>query len=217
MSYSYLFKLIVIGDQGVGKSNLLKRFAENSFNEKHVTTIGVEFGAKIIKVRNVNVKLQVWDTAGQEAFISITRGYFRSAAGAMVMYDVGCRESFLSLKRWLAEAREHSIEAMSYILVGNKTDLPTRKVSVEEARAFAQQEEMPYIEVSAKSGDNVADCFYKLTELVFDKVVNGRLDVTGENGVRTGPEYVRAGESQANLGVISLEQPVPVPAAGCTC
>jgi Ras-related protein Rab-2A len=135
MTYSYLLKLIVIGDQGIGKSNLLKRFSSENFIERHIATIGVEFGARVIKVRNVNLKLQVWDTAGQEAFISITRGYFRAAAGALVVYDITCRESFTGLARWIKEAREHSHEQISYLIVGNKTDRGgERRVSFEEAK-----------------------------------------------------------------------------------
>jgi small GTP-binding protein len=102
MTYSYLLKLIVIGDTGVGKSNLLKQFTVGQFHEKYVATIGVEFGAKVLRIRGQNLKLQIWDTAGQEAFISITRGYFRAAIGALVVFDITSRESFNSLARWIS-------------------------------------------------------------------------------------------------------------------
>mmetsp|Transcript_39676 Transcript_39676/g.35416 ORF Transcript_39676/g.35416 Transcript_39676/m.35416 type:complete len:106 (+) Transcript_39676:85-402(+) len=105
MSYSYLFKYIIIGDTGVGKSCLLLQFIDKRFRQKHEVTIGVEFGARMINVDGKNIKLQIWDTAGQESFRSITRSYYRAAAGALLVYDITRRETFTHLTRWLDEAR----------------------------------------------------------------------------------------------------------------
>ena len=101
MSFAYMFKFIIIGDTGVGKSCLLLQFIDRRFRQKHEVTIGVEFGAKMITVADTNIKLQIWDTAGQESFKSITRGYYRSAAGAILVYDITNRESFNNVSRWL--------------------------------------------------------------------------------------------------------------------
>jgi Ras-related protein Rab-2A len=123
MSHNYLFKYIIIGDTSVGKSCLLLKFMDGTFRQKHEITIGVEFGSKILKVGGKSVKLQVWDTAGQESFKSITRGYYRSAAAALLVYDVTSEKSFRSVERWLEDLKQHSSSNIEIILVGNKSDL----------------------------------------------------------------------------------------------
>ena len=127
MNYEYIFKYIIIGDSGVGKSCLLLQFLENSFKPNHEATIGVEFGTKVITVNgNMNVKLQVWDTAGQDAFKSITRSYYRNAAGALVVYDITSRASFINVQKWLEEAKANGNREMVLALVGNKSDLENK-------------------------------------------------------------------------------------------
>ena len=127
MNYEYIFKYIIIGDSGVGKSCLLLQFLENSFKPNHEATIGVEFGTKVISIDNgLSVKLQVWDTAGQDAFKSITRSYYRNAAGALVVYDITNRNSFINVQKWLEEARTNGNREMVLALVGNKSDLEAR-------------------------------------------------------------------------------------------
>jgi Ras-related protein Rab-2A len=101
MSYAYLFKFIIIGDTGVGKSCLLLKYVDGRFRQKHEVTIGVEFGAKVVAIEGINLKLQIWDTAGQESFKSITRGYYRSAAVALLVYDITNRDSFENVLKWL--------------------------------------------------------------------------------------------------------------------
>ncbi len=127
MNYEYIFKYIIIGDSGVGKSCLLLQFLENSFKPNHEATIGVEFGTKVITLENgSNIKLQVWDTAGQDAFKSITRSYYRNAAGALVVYDISNRQSFQNIVKWLDEAKVNGNREMVLALVGNKSDLEDR-------------------------------------------------------------------------------------------
>ena len=127
MNYEYIFKYIIIGDSGVGKSCLLLHFLENTFKSNHEATIGVEFGTKVITIQNnVNVKLQVWDTAGQDAFKSITRSYYRNAAGGLVVYDITSRQSFENVKKWIEEAKANGNREMVLALVGNKCDLVSR-------------------------------------------------------------------------------------------
>lgn len=127
-NYNYLFKFIVIGDTGVGKSCIVLQFIENKTRTTHDVTIGVEFGAKIIAVQNSsrdsrNIKLQIWDTAGQENFRSITRSYYRSAIGALLVYDITRRETFAHIKNWLDEVKSNGNPHMEILLVGNKNDL----------------------------------------------------------------------------------------------
>ena len=123
MNFEYIFKFIVIGDTSVGKSCVVQRFMEGEFNEDQENTIGVEFGAREIKIKNTTVKLQIWDTAGQEAFKSITRSYYRSAAGALLVYDITNEESFKNVTTWLEEAQNNGSSELVVCLVGNKSDL----------------------------------------------------------------------------------------------
>ena len=160
MSYAYLFKYIVIGDTGVGKSCLLLQFTDKRFRQQHDLTIGVEFGATNIRINEKNIKLQIWDTAGQESFKSITRSYYRGAAGALLVYDITRRDTFTHLTRWLEEVRQHGNPDMCIMLVGNKSDLETRRqVSTEEGERFAQEHNLIFMETSAKTSANVEAAF----------------------------------------------------------
>jgi len=127
MSYAYLFKYIIIGDTGVGKSCLLLQFTDKRFQPVHDLTIGVEFGARMITIDGKQIKLQIWDTAGQESFRSITRSYYRGAAGALLVYDITRRDTFSHLTTWLEDARQHSSSNMVIMLIGNKSDLEARR------------------------------------------------------------------------------------------
>mmetsp|Transcript_9875 Transcript_9875/g.14741 ORF Transcript_9875/g.14741 Transcript_9875/m.14741 type:complete len:200 (-) Transcript_9875:28-627(-) len=185
MSYNYLFKYIVIGDSGVGKSCLLLQFTDGRFRTDHDLTIGVEFGSKQVEVNSRQIHLQIWDTAGQESFRSITRAYFRGAAGALLVYDVTRRSSFQSLANWLEETNQNANPGISIILVGNKNDLEHRVVSTEEGNHFAQQHGLLFIETSAKTGDNVEESFLQLTKQVHEKIESGEFDMSADSpGVR---------------------------------
>jgi len=129
-SYAYLFKYIIIGDTGVGKSCLLLQFTDKRFQPVHDLTIGVEFGARMVTIDGKQIKLQIWDTAGQESFRSITRSYYRGAAGALLVYDITRRETFNHLTTWLEDARQHSNSNMTIMLIGNKSDLESRRAYI---------------------------------------------------------------------------------------
>jgi Ras-related protein Rab-2A len=158
-----LFKYIIIGDTGVGKSCLLLQFTDKRFQPVHDLTIGVEFGARMISIDQKNIKLQIWDTAGQESFRSITRSYYRGAAGALLVYDITRRETFNHLTRWLEEARQNANSNMVIMLIGNKSDLDHRRaVSTEEGDRFAKENNLVFLETSAKSAHNVEEVSLKI-------------------------------------------------------
>ncbi|CAD8207660.1 unnamed protein product [Paramecium octaurelia] len=206
MSYSYLFKFILIGDTGVGKSCLLLQFIDKRFRQKHEVTIGVEFGAKLIELDGLNIKLQIWDTAGQESFRSITRSYYRSAAGAIVVYDITKRESYENVARWMEEVKQNGNPKLSMLLVGNKGDLESdRQISYNEAQQFAKECGIEFFETSAKTANNVEEIFIKMAQIILEKINLGQIDPKNENfGIKLGSEQVNY--SHGNQNITNLEQ-----------
>ncbi|PAA57580.1 hypothetical protein BOX15_Mlig000656g3, partial [Macrostomum lignano] len=161
--YDYLFKVVLIGDSGVGKSNLLSRFTRNEFNLESKSTIGVEFATRSIRVNGKVVKSQIWDTAGQERYRAITSAYYRGAVGALLVYDIAKHETFESCDRWLRELRDHADPATVVALVGNKCDLRhLRAVPADEAQAFAERNNLSFMETSALDATNVEEAFVQI-------------------------------------------------------
>eukprot|EP01033_Poteriospumella_lacustris_P010804 gene10804-7689_t len=168
--------MVVIGDTGVGKSCLLLQFVDRRFSSVHDLTIGVDFGSRIIEIGGEKVKLQIWDTAGQESFRSIARSYYRDASGALLVFDVTRRETFGHLSRWLEEARQFASPNICITLVGNKADVSSKRVIQRpEAMAFATENGLEYIEASAKTADGVDEAFIGTAERIWDKIKNGGL------------------------------------------
>uniref|UniRef100_A0A6T1D037 Uncharacterized protein n=1 Tax=Alexandrium monilatum TaxID=311494 RepID=A0A6T1D037_9DINO len=162
--YDHLFKLVLIGDSGAGKSCLLLRFADDTFTDSYITTIGVDFRFKTIPVDKKTIKLQIWDTAGQERFRTITSAYYRGADGIVLVYDITDRESFLNIETWLNEVNRYVNENTCKILIGNKCDeTAERQVSTEEAKKKAEELGIPFIEASAKEKINVEAAFQMVT------------------------------------------------------
>eukprot|EP01084_Bolivina_argentea_P124723 220994_1 len=158
--YDYLFKLLLIGDSGVGKSCLLLRFADDTYTESYISTIGVDFKIQTIDLESKTIKLQIWDTAGQERFRTITSSYYRGAHGIIVVYDVTDRDSFQNVKQWLHEIDRYACENVNKLLVGNKSDLEEKRaVPFEEAKEFADSLGIEFLETSAKNADNVDNAF----------------------------------------------------------
>lgn len=158
--YDYLFKLLLIGDSGVGKSCLLLRFADHTYTESYISTIGVDFKIRTIELDGKTIKLQIWDTAGQERFRTITSSYYRGAHGIIVVYDVTDLESFNNVKQWLNEIDRYACENVNKLLVGNKCDQVSKKaVEYETAKEFADKLEIPFLETSAKAATNVEKAF----------------------------------------------------------
>ncbi|XP_074572261.1 ras-related protein RABA5d-like [Curcuma longa] len=167
----YLFKVVIIGDSAVGKSNLLSRYARNEFNPHSKATIGVEFQTQSMDIDGKEVKAQIWDTAGQERFRAVTSAYYRGAFGALLVYDISRRSSFDSIVRWLDELNTHSDTTVARMLVGNKRDLETlREVSVEEGKALAEAEGLFFIETSALDSTNVKTAFEIVIKEIFNNV-----------------------------------------------
>mmetsp|Transcript_2456 Transcript_2456/g.5495 ORF Transcript_2456/g.5495 Transcript_2456/m.5495 type:complete len:206 (-) Transcript_2456:449-1066(-) len=161
--YDLLFKLLLIGDSGVGKSCLLVRFADDTFSEIYMSTIGVDFKIRTVKRDGKTIKLQIWDTAGQERFRTITSSYYRGAHGIIIVFDLTNRESFSNVKSWLREIARFASENVSRLLVGNKSDLSMQRVvDFETAKEFADAHDMKYIETSARTAENVEDAFLEM-------------------------------------------------------
>ncbi|XP_044538642.1 ras-related protein Rab-2A-like [Gracilinanus agilis] len=191
MSYAYLFKFIIIGDTGVGKSCLLLQFTDKRFQPVHDLTIGVEFGARFITIDDKQIKLQIWDTAGQETFRSITRSYYRGAAGALLMYDITQRNTFNHLTTWLEDVLQHSSSNMVVMLIGNKSDLETRReVKKEEGEAFAREHGLIFMETSARTSTNVEEAFIDTAKEIYSKIQEGIFDMSNEaNGIKIGVQH----------------------------
>ncbi|CAI9769280.1 unnamed protein product [Fraxinus pennsylvanica] len=166
--YDYLFKIVLIGDSGVGKSNLLSRFTRNEFCLESKSTIGVEFATRTLQVEGRTVKAQIWDTAGQERYRAITSAYYRGALGALLVYDVTKPTSFENVSRWLKELRDHADSHIVIMLIGNKTDLKhLRAVATEDAQSFAEKEGLSFIETSALEATNVEKAFQTILSEIY--------------------------------------------------
>ena len=176
------FRYIIIGDTEVGKSSLLLQFTERQFNYEHDMTIGVEMGSRSVSINNRQVKLEIWDTAGQESYLSITRSYYRGADGCLLVFDISSRSSFESLSMWLSEARQNSNNPNLVILmIGNKADLETkRQVSYQEAKDFADANQLTFLELSAKNYEEVEAAFLRTAEDIDKKIrENGKAQSNG--------------------------------------
>ncbi|KAL7103095.1 hypothetical protein ACP275_08G160100 [Erythranthe tilingii] len=165
----YLFKIVLIGDSAVGKSNLLSRFARDEFYPNSKSTIGVEFQTQKIKISGKEIKAQIWDTAGQERFRAVTSAYYRGAVGALMVYDISRHETFENIGRWLNELRTHSDMNVVTILVGNKSDLKdAREVTTGEGKELAEAEGLFFIETSALDSSNVSASFQTVVGEIYN-------------------------------------------------
>ncbi|KAF9959118.1 Ras- protein Rab-2A [Modicella reniformis] len=196
-NYDYIIKYIIIGDTGVGKSCLLLQFTDKRFQPAHDLTIGVEFGARFVTVDGKQIKLQIWDTAGQESFRSITRSYYRGAAGALLVYDITRRDTFNHLTTWLEDARQHANANTTIMLIGNKNDLENKRAVTEaEGKEFAERHGLYFMETSAKTSENVEQAFVKTASDIYNKIQSGVFDVHNEaHGIKIGPMHSGGGSS----------------------
>jgi len=181
-NYDYLFKVVLIGDSGVGKSNLLSRFTRNEFNLESKSTIGVEFATRSINVDGKTVKAQIWDTAGQERYRAITSAYYRGAVGALLVYDIAKHATYVNVTRWLKELRDHADSNIVIMLVGNKSDLKhLRAVPTDEAKAFSTENGLSFIETSALDASNVESAFQTILTDIYRIVSSKSLESSSTN------------------------------------
>lgn len=200
-AYAYLFKFIIIGDEAVGKTCLLLQFTDKRYRTSHQVTVGVEFGSRTVEIGNKMIKLQCWDTAGQDRFRSIVRSYYRGAAGALLVYDITRRDSFEHATQWLQEARSNADPELVITLVGNKNDRNSeRQVSYAEGQSFAQQNGLHFLETSAVTGHMVDEAFTVTAQLVFRKNVMFA-DVNAHSPVQGAGGYMQS--SYLNSGIQS--------------
>ncbi|KAK6120014.1 hypothetical protein DH2020_046254 [Rehmannia glutinosa] len=177
----YVFKVVLIGDSAVGKSQILSRFARNEFSLDSKATIGVEFQTRTLVIEHKSVKAQIWDTAGQERYRAVTSAYYRGAVGAMLVYDITKRQTFDHIPRWLEELRAHADKNIVIILIGNKSDLEdNRAVPTEDAKEFAQKEGLFFLETSALEATNVEEAFLTVLTEIFN-IVNKKNLTAGED------------------------------------
>ncbi|EAN34442.1 GTP-binding protein YPT31/YPT8 [Theileria parva strain Muguga] len=196
-NYDYLFKIVLIGDSNVGKSNLLDRFVKGNFKLDSKSTIGVEFATKNVNLRNGKVaKAQIWDTAGQERYRAITSAYYRGARGAIVVYDIASKQSFYNVSRWLSELNEYGDANMIIALVGNKSDLThLREVTYEDGERYAKSNNLIFFETSCLSNENIDTTFTELLNLICD------------NHEKFGDTSVTANGANVTKSLVSLAKP----------
>ena len=188
LSFNYLLKYVIVGDASVGKSNLLLRYSHGQFREEYQLTIGVEFGSNNIKIDDKIFRIQIWDTAGQENFRSITRAYYKNSACALIVYDISRRASFDSISTWIEDCKNSSPKSVFMVLVGNKCDLEKeREVSEEEGKELAETNGMIFFETSAKTGKNVEEVFVESAKHIAKKINEGYYDLDNDScGIKKG-------------------------------
>ena len=169
-NYEQLFKIIIVGDSGVGKSNILGRYIKHEFKIDTKSTVGVEFASKKLQINGTNIKLQIWDTAGQERYRSITSAYYRGSKGCFIVYDISSLQSFENIERWYEEITKTGEKNISVIIVGNKCDLENeRKVTTEMGENKAKDLNCPFFETSALNNIHIDDVFQIISENIYNK------------------------------------------------
>jgi small GTP-binding protein len=176
-SYELLYKIIIIGDSNVGKSNILSRYTKDQFQGNSKATVGVELGTKFVKIEGVGAKLQIWDTAGQERYRSLTSSYYKGCHGCFIVYDITNEASFQSISTWYEQAVKEAGKDVSIILVGNKCDLESeRKVSKEQGEEKARSMNASFFETSALSKVNIDDIFNEIVNNIFQRTKGQKND-----------------------------------------
>jgi len=170
IEYDYLFKLLLIGDSGVGKSSLLLRFTDNTFTENYTSTIGVDFKIRTVTLDGKSIKLQIWDTAGQERFRTITSSYYRGAHGIIIVYDITDKASFTNVKQWMGEIDRYANTNVKKLLIGNKADADQKAVTFAEGNEYAASLGLSFKETSAKTAVGVEEAFLVIIKQIKDKL-----------------------------------------------
>ena len=182
--YEMMIKVILIGDSGVGKTNIMSKYLKNQFMENSKATVGVEFGSKLFNHQGHKIKAQIWDTAGQEKYKAITGAYYKGSKGAFIVYDITRKDTFASIERWVNDLKATSDPKLTIILIGNKNDLDDkREVSKDQGEEKAKSFGCAFLETSAFSGDNLDKAFELMVKEIYEKFSN---DSTGEDELAPG-------------------------------
>jgi len=186
--FAYLFKFVIIGESGVGKSCIVLNFSEQNPRKHHQVTIACEFASRTLSVKGKDIKIQIWDTAGQENFRSLTRSYYRSSIASLVVYDITNRATFDKLGSWIDELRENCQKETVIVIVGNKKDMEKqRQVTYQEGLNFAKKYNFQFMETCAFEKETVEPLFVNIAENILDKIQLGEIDPTNERiGVKVG-------------------------------
>ena len=182
-----MFKVVLVGDSGVGKTNILSKYIKNEFHEDSKSTIGVEFGSKQLKIEGHKIKAQIWDTAGQEKYKAITSAYYKGAKGAFVVYDITRKETFNSVDRWINDLKTSADKNLTIIMIGNKCDLEDqRQVSADQGEEKGKSYDVAFMETSAFSGENIDKAFGNLINEIYKKcyeemTADDDLDIIGKS------------------------------------
>ena len=198
--FDYLLKFILIGDSSVGKSNIFSVYHDGTFSEKLQPSIGVEFIAKNITINDTIFRIQVWDTAGQENFVSMTKVYYRNSSVAFFIYDITEKESFHHIEFWLNELKKEAPESILLVLIGNKNDMNNkRQINYEQGKDFAEKHEMLFFEVSAKNKINIDKIFQESTQYIYNNIEKGIYNLNNDSC------GVKLCNTQRNLNIEELD------------
>ena len=203
--YSLIFKIILIGDTSVGKTNILSRYINDKFLETSKSTVGVELATKVEHYNNKKIKIQIWDTAGQERYKSITTSYYKGAKGAFIVYDITKKESFKNVDKWIKDLKEFGDEDVTILIIGNKCDLEDeREVSIEEVKKKAELFDIGYCETSALKAKNIDYAFQTLIKLVAEKMEKEK---NGENKYGNQSNVISTGVSLETKIIAECNRP----------
>ena len=168
-NYDLTLKILIVGDSGVGKTNFILRFLNNEFNQNYMSTAGIDLKSGSIVIKNKKIRIQIWDTAGQEKYKAITKNLFLKVMGALIVYDITNENSFYNLQSWVSMVKEECGKHMQIVIVGNKSDLDSKRaISKEEALNYAKEQKVEYIETSSKTGENIIKAITLLSEQILE-------------------------------------------------
>jgi len=206
-AYDYLFKLLLIGDSGVGKTCVLHRFSDDAFQSTFISTIGIDFKIRTIELEDgKKIKLQIWDTAGQERFRTITTAYYRGAMGIMLVYDITAEKSFDNIKTWIRNIEQHASDDVEKMILGNKCDMAEKRViSEDQGKQLAAEYGVPFMETSAKSNINVEDAFVSMAKSIKKKIDEKVVATPKPGGLKSGggPVIRDVGAAQKKPGMLA--------------
>ena len=204
----YKLKIIIIGDQSVGKTNIINRYVKGEFSKDYMITIGMDFLTCNLELDTKIFKLNLWDTAGSETFRSVTKGYYSCSCCALVVYDITNEKSFQSVKQWINDCQSFASKNIHLVLVGNKIDLQQdRKVTKESAEELATEYGMDFYEVSALSGENIDQLFYGICNFISQEIDNGKYDFDDPSTGVSKSDFEEGLQINKNLSIKNTKEP----------